>query len=105
MKLVTLFTLVALSSSLFMTCQALSCNDCNHLAGPARTACANKCATCANAQSYGYLPKPGVRTMFTCSDLCKTNTTCETDCNSARQKCCFPPFGCCAVTDVKTLCK
>ncbi|KAE8208613.1 hypothetical protein CF327_g7054 [Tilletia walkeri] len=51
MKLVNLFILVALSSSLFTTCQAVECSECTD------NACNILCVTCQGNSDDGYLPR------------------------------------------------
>ncbi|KAE8220011.1 hypothetical protein CF326_g8826, partial [Tilletia indica] len=80
MKLVTLFTLVALSSSLYMTCQAaqavpLACAECLTIQDPNQNrTCVNTCSYCDDGRQKHFLPQvitTGNYVMPDCKAACK----------------------------------
>ncbi|KAE8245465.1 hypothetical protein A4X13_0g5900 [Tilletia indica] len=120
MKVVALFTLVALSGSLYMACQAaelvpVACADCLAIQDPARNkTCLNTCSYCNDGRQKHFLPQvitTGNYVMPDCKAACKNKrgkqafAFCLSQCSLYQQNCCFDFFGCCAVNNVEGLCR
>ncbi|KAE8257250.1 hypothetical protein A4X13_0g2474 [Tilletia indica] len=109
MKLVNLFILVALSSSLFTTCQAVECSECTD------NACNILCVTCQGNGDDGYLPRTISNINFqlpNCNAVCKRQnlhgqhfSNCVKACSDAQNICCDSGLGCCGINNVKNLCR